>query len=83
MTSLKVGNIVIFNPKSFFAKRGGKLRAKVVAIEEGLSVDHLGKIDIKCLPGTDCHLTPGESESFSYFCWHDLLEIDDAVNDNR
>jgi hypothetical protein len=77
-----VGCIVGFATDSFFAKRGGKLLAKVIDIAEPDGPDR-GYIHVKCLPGTDCYLSPGETESFPFTGWEKLLEVKQPPEDKE
>ena len=69
-----VGCTVRFAADSFFAKRGGQLLATVTGVVEPSDGDR-GQINVKCLPGTDCYLSPGESEVFPLLGWEKTLEI--------
>lgn len=68
------GCILSFAPESFFAKRGGQLRASVLSVNypDG---DDRGTINVKCLEGTNCYLSPGETESFPFIGWEKTLRI--------
>ena len=68
------GCTVRFAADSFFAKRGGHLLATVTGIVEPSNGDR-GQIIVKCLPGTDCYLSPGETETFPLAGWEKTLQI--------
>lgn len=77
-----VGCTVRFAADSFFAKRGGKLLATVTGIEDPANGDR-GQINVKCLPGTECYLSPGETETFPLIGWEKTLEIVQPAEENE
>ena len=75
------GFVVGFAPKSFFAERGGVLRAVVTSTEEPDDGDR-GSIVVRCLDGTDCYLSPGETETFPMIGWQNILEVLEVTTSN-
>jgi len=77
-SQIKVGDVVVFAPGSFFAERNGVLNAKVRSIHVGLSREDPGFIEVICLEGTDCYLSPGETETFPYFGYNKVIALKGA-----
>jgi hypothetical protein len=77
--TIKVGNVVSFNPKSYWSKKGHCLTGKVTSISkwdddgEPLSNENHGSIEIEITEGNWGSV--GGLEHFVYFNWEETLVI--------